>query len=77
MSSNRPTEIVASFTEHDFIANLLYQADAKVKGFATGARWWCLRDDLRQTWRAKARSQFLEWAQDEQQTMERNRGMFP
>ncbi len=62
------------FTELDFIANQLYQADHQKRGNPTGARWWCLRDELRKKFRTEARRQYLEWAQSEQFTMERSRG---
>lgn len=59
------------FTELDFIANWLYQADSRKKGRPAGARWWCLREDIRTEYRLKARGEYLEWAQSERLTAER------
>lgn len=67
-------EMEPTFTELDYIANQLYQEDSRKRGAAAGARWWCLRNDLRKKWRAEARRQFLEWSQAEQFTLERQRG---
>jgi hypothetical protein len=74
MTDVRSAETVPTFAELDFIANQLYQADAAKRNGVAGARWWCIRSDLRTKWRAEARRQFLEWSQSEQFTMERMRG---
>jgi len=56
MSATDPT-----FTEWDFIADMLYQQDAIDEGYAAGVRWWCLRWEERQKWRYKALKRIREW----------------
>jgi len=60
-----------TFTELDFIADLLYQNHARtVLRYPTGVRWWCHRpdgDSGREHWREVARRAFEQWAQSEQE----------
>jgi hypothetical protein len=64
-----------TFTELDFIADLLYQRHAReVQKYATGVRWWCHRpdgDNGRGHWRREAAEAFLEWAKSERETKEK------
>lgn len=60
---NEPT-----FSELDYIASLLHQQDSRKQGYAAGARWWCLRTELREAWREKAKAVVAEWAHAERIT---------
>jgi hypothetical protein len=57
---NKPT-----FMPLDYIANEMYQADARIKGFCTGVRWWCIREDLREAYLNRARQIVQGWADEE------------
>jgi len=59
-------ETPPTFTHIDFIANELYQADARKKGYPAGVRWWCARDSLRDEYRAKAHATYERWRDGEQ-----------
>lgn len=63
-----------TFTELDFIADLLYQRHAReVQKYATGVRWWCHRpdgDNGREHWRQQATEAFQEWGKFERETKE-------
>lgn len=49
----------------DFVANLLQQKDSLSRGFSGCLRWWCLREDVKETFRAQARDIIAEWAEGE------------
>lgn len=65
------------YDELDYIAAMLYQKDALINGRYTGARWWCLRDELKAQWRRQARGQVLEWQQQEESTQRTMQDIHP
>jgi len=58
-------EVAPTFTELDYIANELYQAECWALKRSPGVRWWCLRNNKRDHWRREARSRFLQWSEAE------------
>lgn len=61
----------------DFLANKLYQEDARRENGVGGVRWWCLREDLQEKYRAKALELSSSWNTEEESTAKRNHEQFP
>lgn len=66
-----------TFTELDYIADILYQAHARKEGYAAGVRWWCHRTDGRKEWREEARKAYTLWAAGERVTLEQQKARYP
>jgi hypothetical protein len=48
----------------DWIAHGLYESSVVVP-----ARWWCLRSDLKERFRERARRSVQDWVEDEEEAM--------
>lgn len=66
-----------TFTELDYIANLLYQAHSRKEGYAAGVRWWCHRADGREEFREQARKAYTQWAAEERIILEQQKARYP
>lgn len=53
-----------TFTALDYIADQLHQRDSQRRG-EVGPRWWCLRGNLRVSYRAQAKRAVANWAKSE------------
>lgn len=71
MSSGSAPAGVPTFTEIDYIAAVLYDADCHAQGYSASTRWWCTREDLRQKWREKAQQLYQQWSTAEKQMWDR------
>lgn len=58
-----------TFTEIDFLAQLMQAQSCIEEGFFMAVRWHALRPDLRAAWREKALNAYQEWAAAERATM--------
>lgn len=66
-----------TFTEIDYIANLLYQTHARNEGYVTGVRWWCHCDEGRVEWRQEARDAYRRWAAEEAAILKQQKARYP
>ncbi len=67
-----PEVVAPTFTELDFIAQLLYDAACIKQGYAASTRWWCTDAAIRFEWYERARYEYQQWAQAEQSQLFRS-----
>ena len=49
----------------DYLANLINAKESQAEGYSMAVRWLCLREELREQYRAQAEKQVNDWWKDE------------